>query len=120
MFIALFVNQSIIGPVLLIAFNLADVINAYFLDIFRTGAYLFTRIIENILLIVSAILCMVIYGFADKDSLSQSAYENLGYAVATIFVLLIINGIVRTFYLIYKKIKEWSVGTYDVGERGEL
>jgi hypothetical protein len=33
---------------------------------------------------------------------------------------MVINGIVRFLYLSYKKYQEWSVGTYDVGERGEL
>lgn len=33
---------------------------------------------------------------------------------------MIINGIVRFLYLLFRKYKEWSVGTYDVGEHGEL
>lgn len=33
---------------------------------------------------------------------------------------MVINGLVRVIYLIYKKVEEWSMGTYDVGERGEL
>lgn len=119
-FIALFVNQSVIGPVLLIFFNLVDGAVAFFLDIYRTAPYLLTRVLENILLIVSAILCLVIYGFSDRTSLDTNGYENLGYGLTTIFVLLIINAIARFLYLCYKKVKEWSVGTYDVGERGEV
>lgn len=44
-FIALFVNQSVIGPVLLIFFNLVDAAVAYFLNIYRTSAYLLTRLL---------------------------------------------------------------------------
>jgi hypothetical protein len=44
-FIALFINQSIIGPVLLIFFNIIEGVIAYFLKIYRSGYYLFTRII---------------------------------------------------------------------------
>lgn len=61
---------------------------------------------------------MVIYGFADRSSLEDSNYEDIGYGLTTVFVLLIINGIVRFLYLVYKKVNEWSIGTYDVGERG--
>lgn len=73
-FIALFVNESVIGPVLLIFFNLIDGLAAFFLDIYRTAPYLLTRIIENILLIVSAILCLVIYGFSNRTSLNTTEY----------------------------------------------
>lgn len=44
-FIALFVNQSIIGPVILIFFNLIEGSVAFFLDIYRNALYLLTRII---------------------------------------------------------------------------
>lgn len=114
-FIGLFVNQSIIGPVILIFFNLLQGSVAFFLDIYRNALYLLTRIVENILLIVAAVLCMVIFGFADSTSLSDAGYEDLGYGLTTVFVLLIINGIVRFLYLTYMKVKEWSLGTYDVG-----
>ena len=50
----------------------------------------------------------------------MSAYENLGYGLTTVFILAIINGNIRWFYLIYKKVQEWRVGSYDVGEKGEL
>ena len=73
-FIALFVNNSIIGPVLLIFYNLIHGAVALFLDIFQTGFYLLTRIIENILLVVAAILSLVIFGFADNDSLSHTGF----------------------------------------------
>ena len=33
---------------------------------------------------------------------------------------MVINGTIRFFYLVYKKVEEWRVGAYDVGERGEL
>lgn len=66
-FIGLFVNQSIIGPVLLIFVNLIDGLISYFLDIYRTGAYLLTRLIENTLLIIAAILCLVIFAFSDAS-----------------------------------------------------
>lgn len=32
---------------------------------------------------------------------------------------MVVNGLVRFFYLTYKKIEEWSLGNYDVGEKGE-
>jgi hypothetical protein len=70
-FIALFVNNSIIGPVLLIFYNLIDGAVAFLLNIYRTGFYLLTRILENLLLIVAAVLCMIIFGFADQASLSD-------------------------------------------------
>lgn len=44
-FIALFINQSIIGPVLLIFFNIIEGVMAYFLKIYRSSYYLFTRIV---------------------------------------------------------------------------
>ena len=44
-FIALFVNNSIIGPVLLIFYNLIMGAVAFFLDIFQSGFYLLTRIL---------------------------------------------------------------------------
>jgi hypothetical protein len=43
----------------------------------------------------------------------------LGYGLAAVFVLMIVNGICRFGYLIYKKAYEWKIGTYDVGEQGE-
>jgi len=70
-FIGLFVNQSVIGPVILIFVNLAELLIAFFLDIYRKGLYLLTRIIENILLSVVAILFLVVYGFSNKDTFSQ-------------------------------------------------
>lgn len=44
-FIALFINQFIIGPVLLIFANIIEGTIAYFLKIYRSEYYLFTRII---------------------------------------------------------------------------
>jgi len=67
-FIALFINQSIIGPVLLIFINLIDGAISFFLDIYRTGAYLLTRLLENILLVIAAILCLVLFGFSDDPT----------------------------------------------------
>lgn len=71
-FIALFINQSIIGPVLLIFFNIIEGVVAYFLEIYRSAYYLFTRIVENVLLCIAAILCLIIY--ANRSSLNQDAY----------------------------------------------
>lgn len=104
-FIAILVNQSIIGPVLLIFINLVDAAVSFFLKIYRTGAYLLTRIIENLLLIIAAILCMIIYGFSDRDTLDPTGYEDLGYGLTTVFVLIIINATVRFLYLTFKKIQ---------------
>ena len=104
----------------MIFYNLIHGAVAFFLDIFQSGFYLLTRIIENILLVVSAILALVVFGFADNSNMSHSGFENLGYGLSTVFVLMIINGMIRFFYLLYKKVQEWSVGTYDVGEKGEL
>ncbi len=116
-FIALFINQSIIGPVLLIFFNIIEGVIAYFLKIYRSGYYLFTRVVENIMLCITAILCLVIY--ANGDSMGQEAFENLGYGLGTVFVLMVINGVCRFIYLIYKKVLEWKIGTYDIGEVGD-
>lgn len=69
-FIALFVNNSIIGPVLLIFYNLIDGAIAIFLKIFHSSLYLLTRIIENVLLIIASIIIMIIFGFADTDTLT--------------------------------------------------
>ena len=33
---------------------------------------------------------------------------------------MVVNGIIRFIYLGVKKIQEWALGNYDVGERGEL
>lgn len=44
-FIGLSINQSIIGPVILIFANLSDCVYIYFLDIYRDALYLATRII---------------------------------------------------------------------------
>ena len=118
-FIGLFVNQTIIGPVLLIFVNIVEAVIAYFLHIYRKGFYLYTRIIENLLLCVSAILCLLIFGFSDSESLSQEGYENLGYGLSVVFVLIVINGIMRFLYLAYTKVQEWRIGTYDVGDVGE-
>lgn len=117
LFIALFINQSIIGPVLLIFFNIIEAVIAYFLKIYRSGYYLFTRVLENLFLCISATLCLVIY--ANGDSLGPESFENLGYGLATVFVLMVANGVCRFAYLIYKKIIEWKIGTYDIGEVGE-
>jgi hypothetical protein len=118
-FIALSTSNSIIGPVILIFVNVADGIFAYFLDIYREGIYLATRIVENLLMSIAAVLCLVIFGFSDNSSFSQESYESVGFGVDTIFVLVIINGILRVFYLGYKKVSEWRWGTYDIGEHGE-
>lgn len=73
-FIALSTNTSVIGPVILIFVNVADGIFAYFLDIYREDLYLATRIIENLLLSIAAVLCLVIFGFSDMSSFSQESY----------------------------------------------
>ena len=119
-FIGLFVNNSIIGPVLLIFYNLIDGAISIFLGIYRSTVYLMTRIIEILLLIVAAILCMVMFVFADRSTLSDSSYENIGYMLVTVFILIIINGVIRMIYLGYRKVLEWKVGSYDVGEHGEV
>ena len=117
-FIGLFINQTIIGPVLLIFINLIDGCMAFFLNIYRTGPYLLTRIIENLLLIISAILFLAILGVADDPDFKPTHFEDLGFGLSTVFVLIVINGFVRFIYLIYKKGQQWSIGTYDVGEHG--
>jgi len=73
-FIGLFINQSIIGPVILIFANVADSVFSFFLDIYREGIYLMTRILENLLLSIAAVLCLVIFGFSDMSSFSQASY----------------------------------------------
>lgn len=47
-------------------------------------------------------------------------YEDIGFGLSTVFVLMVVNGIVRFFYLVYKKVEQWRIGTYDVGEHGDL
>jgi hypothetical protein len=73
-FIGLFVNQNIIGPVILLLLNIIEASMAYFIKIYRSPFYLFTRIIENILLVVAAILCLVIFGFSNSESLGQEQF----------------------------------------------
>ncbi len=43
-FIALFINQNVIGPVILLLANLIEAAMAYFIKIYRSPFYLFTRI----------------------------------------------------------------------------
>lgn len=40
--------------------------------------------------------------------------------MTTVYVLMVVNGVIRFLYLGVKKIQEWALGNYDVGERGEL
>jgi len=107
-FIALFILQSIIGPVILILANLIEILVIYHLDIYQYGLYLFFKLLENLLFIVAAILFMVVYGFRNSESMNDGDYSNLGFGIATIFVLLVINGIFRFFYLIYQKIMDFD------------
>lgn len=51
--------------------------------------------------------------------MSQEGFENLGYGLSVVFVLIVINGIMRFLYLAYTKVQEWKIGTYDVGDVGE-
>jgi hypothetical protein len=69
-FIAFFINQSIIGPVLLIFFNIIEATITYFLKIYRSGYYLFTRIVENLLLCIVAIICLMIFDLTNSESLN--------------------------------------------------
>lgn len=119
LFIGLFVNEEIIGPVILIIISLIEMAYIFLLDVFRSQFYLFTRMFENLILVTAAVLCLVIYGFSDRDTLSSGDYDNIGYGVSVVFVVAIINAIARWLYLLYRKIQEWSYGTYDVGEAGE-
>ena len=44
-FISMLIYQSIIGPVLLIFFNIIEAAISYFLEIYRSSFYLFTRVL---------------------------------------------------------------------------
>jgi hypothetical protein len=52
-------------------------------------------------------------------TLSDDSYLNIGYGITTVFILMIINGIVRFLYLGFKKFKDFKNGLYDVGDQGE-
>lgn len=69
--------------------------------------------------IIVEILLLVIYGFSDS-TLSLDSYQNLGYGLATVYILMIINATIRFFYLAYKKFMDLKNGRYDHGEKGEL
>jgi hypothetical protein len=52
-------------------------------------------------------------------SFSDDEYLNIGYGLTTVFILMVINGIVRFLYLAFKKFKDFKNGRYDVGDQGE-
>lgn len=62
---------------------------------------------------------MIIYGFAD-DTITNEGFISVGYGVGVLYILMIINGLVRVFYIGYKKIRDIWKDTYDYGDRGEL
>jgi hypothetical protein len=60
------------------------------------------------------ILLLIVYGFSD-NTLGYSGYTSLGFGITTLFVLMIINGILRFLYLGYKKFKDFLRREYDYG-----
>lgn len=91
----------------------------YFLNIYRTGPYLAFKMIENTLFIIASILLLIVYGFSNKSSMSQDGYSGLGYGLDIVFILLIINGVVRFLYLAFRKIQDFSYQQFNVGEYGD-
>lgn len=118
-FIAIFVYQNIVGPVILIAVTLLEFIYLINFKIYRDKALFAFKIVENLMWIIVEILLLIIYAFSDS-SLDEEGYQNLGYGISTLYVLMIINGTIRFFYLTYKKIIDLKNGRYDHGEKGEI
>lgn len=77
------------------------------------------KLIENIGFIILEILLLIVYGFADGN-ITNEGYVSVGYGVGVLCILMIVNGLVRVFYLGYKKMREVWKGMYDYGERGEM
>jgi len=63
------------------------------------------KLIENFGFIILEILLLIVYGFSD-NTVSKEGYISLGYGLDALYILLIINGVVRFIYLGYKKIRE--------------
>ena len=69
-----------------------EAVVAFFLNIYQDNFYLFTRILENLLFIVAAILCLVIYGFSDRDTMSRRRMTGaILQDVTNLFVLRILS-----------------------------
>jgi hypothetical protein len=81
---------------------------AYILNfrIFRNNIYLTFKMIENIGFLIVEILLLFVYGFSD-NTLEYSGYVSLGSGITTLFILMIVNGILRFLYLGYKKFKDF-------------
>lgn len=67
--------------------------------------------------IIVEILLLIIYGFSD-DTITKEGFISIGYGLDALYILMIINGIARFFYLGYKKIRDFLIGRYDYGETG--
>lgn len=104
LFIAVFVFQNIIGPVILMAITLLEIIYIINFSIYRDKVYLMFKIIENIGFILVEIILLIIYGFSD-DTISKEGFISIGYGLGSLYILMIINGIARLIYLGYKKIR---------------
>ncbi len=118
-FIAVFIFQNIIGPVILMAATLLEIIYIINFKIYRDKVYLMFKLIENFGFIVLEILLLIIYGFSD-DTISKEGFSAVGYGLDSLYILMIINGVARFIYLAYKKLYEFFKGRYDYGEKGEL
>ena len=114
LFIAVFVYQNIIGPVILMAVSILEIIYIVNFNIYRDKVYLMFKIIENVGFVIVEILLLIIYGFSD-DTITEDGFVSIGYGLSSLFILMIINGIARFIYLGYKKIRDFITGRYDYG-----
>ena len=114
LFIAVFVYQNIIGPVILMAVSILEIIYIVNFDIYRDKVYLMFKIIENVGFVIVEILLLIVYGFSD-DTINKDGFVSIGYGISSLFILMIINGIARFIYLGYKKIRDFITGRYDYG-----
>lgn len=117
LFIAVFIFQNIITPSILLAATVLEIIYVVKFKTFRDKIYLTFKIIENVGFVVVEILLLIIYGFSD-DTISKEGFISLGYGLGVLYILMIVNGIARFFYLGYRKIGEFFAGRYDYGEKG--
>ena len=72
-------------------------------EIFADRVYLAFRIVENAGFVAASLLMVLIYGASIQAS--RNTYFGMGYAFVGFGIFLILNSLLRTIYLIFRKVE---------------
>ena len=119
LFIAVFTSYEIISALILIFVNLVEIVYLTQLKIWnRSTLGMILKVFENILFIFVEIALLFVYGFS--NTIDDADFINLGSALNVLYVIMIINGIIRVihhFYLKTKNFREISKYGKEVGRK---